>query len=123
MIKKKYVPLYQQEEIADSIYELTLKGELVHQMKEPGQFVHIKVTNGIDPLLRRPIAIARIDQKNNQFTMIYRKEGRGTTLLAKKQAGDEVDILGPLGNGFPVEETIRGNSSFSWWRNRCTSSI
>ena len=49
-------------EIADSIYELTLKGELVQQYEEPGQFVHIKVSNSTDPLLRRPISIAKIDQ-------------------------------------------------------------
>jgi dihydroorotate dehydrogenase electron transfer subunit len=111
MIKQEICTVVSQDEIADSIYELTLKGELVHQMKEPGQFVHIKVTNGIDPLLRRPISIARIDQKSSQFTMIYRKEGRGTTLLAEKQSGDEVDILGPLGHGFPIEETSPGETA------------
>ena len=54
-------------------------------MRDPGQFVHIKVSNSIDPLLRRPISIAKIDKDNNEFTMIYRKEGRGTTLLPKKK--------------------------------------
>ena len=39
------------------------------------------------------------------MTIIYRAEGRGTTILSQKRAGDEVDVLGPLGNGFPVEET------------------
>ena len=111
MMNKEICTVVSQDEIADSIYELTLKGELVHQMNEPGQFVHLKVSNGIDPLLRRPISIARIDQKNNEFTMIYRKEGRGTTLLAEKQSGDEVDVLGPLGHGFPIEETSPGETA------------
>lgn len=111
MIKQEICIVASQEEIADSIYELTLKGELVHQMKEPGQFVHIKVTDGMDPLLRRPISIARIDQKSSEFTMIYRKEGRGTTLLAEKKSGDRVDVLGPLGHGFPIEETSPGETA------------
>ena len=33
-------------------------------MSEPGQFVHIKVSNRMDPLLRRPISIAKIDQES-----------------------------------------------------------
>ena len=101
MMNKELCNVVSQVEIADSIYELTLKGELVH----------LKVSNSIDPLLRRPISIAKIDKNNNEFTMIYRKEGRGTTLLAEKKAGEEVDVLGPLGHGFPVEETTPGETA------------
>ncbi len=64
MMKKELCTVISQTEIADSIYELTLKGELVKNMEEPGQFVHIKVSNSTDPLLRRPISIARIDHSN-----------------------------------------------------------
>jgi len=111
MINKEMCTVVSQTELAHSIYELTLKGELVQQMNEPGQFVHLKVSNSVDPLLRRPISIARIDKKSSEFTMIYRKEGRGTSLLAEKQTGDEVDVLGPLGSGFPLEETAKGETA------------
>ncbi|SEM46181.1 dihydroorotate oxidase B, electron transfer subunit [Mesobacillus persicus] len=90
--------------IADSIYELTLSGAMVNEMNEPGQFVHVKVSNGLDPMLRRPISIASINKDEGKFTIIYRKQGRGTSILAEKKQGEMVDILGPLGNGFPVEE-------------------
>jgi dihydroorotate dehydrogenase electron transfer subunit len=43
--------------------------------------------------------------------MIYRKEGMGTTMLSEKKPGMEIDILGPLGNGFPVEETGEGETA------------
>jgi dihydroorotate dehydrogenase electron transfer subunit len=43
--------------------------------------------------------------------MIYRKEGRGTALLAGKKKGDTIDVLGPLGHGFPVDETSPGETS------------
>ena len=111
MIKQEICKVVSQVEIAPAIYELTLRGELVHYMDEPGQFVHIKVSNSLDPLLRRPISIAKIDQNNSEFTMIYRKEGRGTTLLAEKKTGEEVDVLGPLGHGFPVAETLPGEKA------------
>ena len=45
------------------------------------------------------------------MTILYRAEGRGTTELSKKREGDEVDVLGPLGNGFPVEETASGETA------------
>ncbi|MCA1028404.1 dihydroorotate dehydrogenase electron transfer subunit [Cytobacillus kochii] len=105
MIKQELCQVIDQTEIATNIYELTVKGELVHEMKEPGQFVHLKVNNGISPLLRRPISIANINQDEETFTMIYRAEGKGTRLLATLQQGDLLDVLGPLGHGFPVEET------------------
>lgn len=105
MIRKEFCTVVSQKQIAHSIFELTLKGELVMQMNEPGQFVHIKVSDGMDPLLRRPISIAKIDKDEQEFTMIYRAEGNGTKILASKIAGEKIDILGPLGHGFPVDET------------------
>ncbi|MGJ7922461.1 dihydroorotate dehydrogenase electron transfer subunit [Neobacillus sp. LXY-4] len=111
MIKKELCIVIEQHEIAESIYELTLQGDMVLDMNEPGQFVHLKVADAIDPLLRRPISISNIDKQNKQFTMIYRKEAKGTSLLALKKSGDSVDVLGPLGHGFPVEETNAGETA------------
>ncbi|WP_075980988.1 dihydroorotate dehydrogenase electron transfer subunit [Bacillus massilinigeriensis] len=111
MIKKEYCQVVSQKEIAENIYELTLKGELVQEMKEPGQFVHLKVNEGNDPLLRRPISICDINHEDSQFTIIYRNAGRGTAFLSKKASGEMVDILGPLGNGFPVSEASSGDTA------------
>lgn len=111
MIKQENCLVIDQIEIADCIYKLTLQGELVSEMKYPGQFVHLKIGEGIDPLLRRPISISNINLFENQFTMIYRKEGNGTTKLADKIPGMTVDVLGPLGNGFPVNETQPGRTA------------
>ncbi|MEH7093148.1 dihydroorotate dehydrogenase electron transfer subunit [Neobacillus vireti] len=111
MIQKELCKILSQKEIASDIYELTINGELVTQITSPGQFVHIKVSNGLDPLLRRPISISSFDQEQKTLTMIYRKEGRGTSLLAELNPGMHVDILGPLGNGFPVEEVSKGDTA------------
>ena len=111
MIKAELCTVVSQQEIADSIYELTLRGELVNEMGSPGQFVHIKASSGNDPLLRRPISISSIHKKDLQFTMIYRKEGIGTSMLSEKKSGDAIDVLGPLGNGFPLEEAGEGDTA------------
>lgn len=111
MMKNELCTVIAQKEIAPNIFELILEGELVSRMNEPGQFVHVKVANGIDPLLRRPLSLANIDKEQNQFTLIYRKQGRGTSILAKNRWGDKVEILGPLGHGFPIEEVQKGETA------------
>lgn len=111
MVKQEQCKVIHHREIAPSIYELTLAGELVKQMNEPGQFVHIKVSDGLDPLLRRPISIASIQKEKGQFIIIYRADGHGTQLLSKKQCGEFVDVLGPLGNGFPINEVKQGETA------------
>lgn len=111
MITQEKCMVVSNRQIAESIYELILKGEITSEMTEPGQFVHVKVADGFDPLLRRPISIAAIDQLSRTFTIIYRKQGKGTSLLAEKRVGEEVDVLGPLGNGFPVNEARSGGTA------------
>ncbi|EJR19715.1 dihydroorotate oxidase B electron transfer subunit [Bacillus cereus] len=111
MMQKQNMIVVNQKEIAKNIYELVLQGTLVQQMNEPGQFVHIKVAEGIAPLLRRPISICNVDQEKNEFTMLYRAEGQGTKTLATRKQGEMVDVLGPLGNGFPVEEAEAGQTA------------
>ena len=95
MIRKEICKIISQKEIAQDIYELTVAADFVKEIRSPGQFVHIRVTSSWDPLLRRPISISSYDDE--KFTMIYRKEGHGTAMLAEMNAGMELDILGPLG--------------------------
>lgn len=102
---KADLTIVSQQEIAKHIFEIVLEGSLVKQMTNPGQFVHVKVNDSMDPLLRRPISICNVDLEKEQLTMLYRAEGKGTQLLSKRVEGEIVDLLGPLGNGFPVEET------------------
>lgn len=91
--------------------ELTCRGELVKKMTEPGQFVHIRVDTSEDLVLRRPISICDIDHEMDELTIIYRIEGKGTARLAKKKSGEDIDVLGPLGRGFPVSECEKGETA------------
>ncbi|WP_335870550.1 dihydroorotate dehydrogenase electron transfer subunit [Bacillus sp. 2205SS5-2] len=110
MIRKEWMTIIHHGEIALNIFELVLEGELVQEIAQPGQFVHVKVGD-IEPLLRRPISIAAVDYMKKQCTLIYRADGRGTTLLSLKKPGETIDILGPLGNGFPVGASGLGKTA------------
>jgi len=111
MIIQDLMTVGSQREIAKNIFEMKLTGKLVGEITSPGQFVHIRVSDSFEPLLRRPISIAEINPEKNEMTIIYRAEGRGTSLLSEKREGDTVNVLGPLGNGFPVEETMTGQTA------------
>lgn len=100
--------------IADQIIEMKLKGTLSKQVTEPGQFVHIKPSgtaqNGT-ALLRRPISICQTNKEKQELTLIFRRGGIGTEQIAANQPGDKLDVLGPLGHGFPVDAVAPGGSA------------
>ncbi|MGX7013899.1 dihydroorotate dehydrogenase electron transfer subunit [Vagococcus silagei] len=98
-MRQEQMIVTKQIEIAKNIYEMTLRGQLVEEMKEAGQFLHLK-PNRTDLILRRPISLANIDSDNNECQIIYRASGDGTKDLAQLKAQDSVDVLGPLGTGF-----------------------
>lgn len=88
------------KEIAKSIYEMVLSGDQVKEMKQAGQFLHLKMK---DPslILRRPISIASIDE--DTCTILYKVVGKGTKDMSDYEANDVVDIMGPLGKGFEID--------------------
>lgn len=112
MIIQDVMVVKSQKEIAKNIFEMKIQGKLVREITSPGQFVHIRVSSGFDMLLRRPISIASINNEEDEITIIYRAEGDGTKRLSEKIEGDTVDVLGPLGNGFPVQETKSGETAY-----------
>ncbi len=67
----------------------------------PGQFIQVRVSKSYDPLLSRPFAVYRV--KGDVFEILFEVVGKGTRLLAEKSIGDTLDIMGPLGNGFPMD--------------------
>ncbi|WHY74361.1 dihydroorotate dehydrogenase electron transfer subunit [Fictibacillus enclensis] len=110
-MKKEFVQVISQKEIAHQIFELKVQGEVIAEMTSPGQFVHLRVSDSFQPLLRRPISICDVDVGSKTLTMLYRKEGAGTALLSQKREGETVDLLGPLGNGFPLDTLSAGQTA------------
>lgn len=64
-----------------------------------GQFYMVRVSGSTDPLLRRPFSL-HDKYEDGSFSILYHVVGKGTALLGHVKEGDELDILGPLGNGF-----------------------
>lgn len=111
MVAVEKMIVTEQIEIAKNIFKLVLKGDLVAKVTAPGQFINVKVTESLDPILPRPISIADLNKENHKMAIIYRIEGRGTELLSHKKIGDEVTIIGPLGNGFPIQDMKSGQKA------------
>ncbi len=98
-------PLVETKEIQDNIFiQKILSPEIASKIK-PGQFLNIRVSESIYPLLRRPFSIC--DVQDDHIFLMYNILGEGTKILAHKLYGDLVDILGPLGNGFNFEGDYR----------------
>jgi dihydroorotate dehydrogenase electron transfer subunit len=86
-------------ELCAGVFSLWLAAPELARQVRPGQFLNVKVADGPDPLLRRPISVCDVERK--RVRLVFRKVGRGTGLLARTRAGDDLDVLGPLGKPAP----------------------
>lgn len=89
------------KKISEGIFKLTVEGKFE---AKPGQFYMLRSWDK-EPLLWRPISIHNISENSIEF--LYQLVGDGTKLLSKLEAGDDVKVVGPLGNGFDLDE-IKG---------------
>ena len=94
-----FAKLIKKEEIIKDIFKFSVEAEEIVKTAKPGNFIEIRVNDQIEPFLRRPISIYNMNQEAGILEFIFQIKGNGTNLLSKKQIGDKIDILGPLGNG------------------------
>ncbi len=85
--------------IKKEYFEIALSSRKIAKTALPGQFVNIRVSCGLEPLLRRPLSIHKTKEKK-QIVVLYEVLGKGTQKLSRKKAGEYLDVIGPLGNGF-----------------------
>lgn len=100
---REIVTVVSQEQLADGIFSMWIETEAAKTAK-PGQFISMYTNDG-SKLLPRPISICEIDAKQSQLRVVYRvtAEKTGTEQFSKMKSGDTLPIIGPLGNGFPLE--------------------
>jgi len=84
--------------VKSRFYRCSFSAADIAENASPGQFVNIRISNGDTPLLRRPLSIHRT--KGSSIEVLYEVIGPGTKILAKKKAGEILDVVGPLGEGF-----------------------
>jgi dihydroorotate dehydrogenase electron transfer subunit len=93
----------------EDTYLLRILSPEIANSAKPGQFVNVKCCSGLNAYLRRPISICAIDREAKTFDIVFQVRGKGTELLCQFQEQDEINIMGPLGNGFSLckeDETI-----------------
>jgi dihydroorotate dehydrogenase electron transfer subunit len=95
--------------LAPGYYRLTILAPEVAEKAQPGQFIQMRMAGPgcNDPLLPRPISIFRIQKSTHTISLIYKVVGRGTSLLSRFAPGEEIEILGPVGNGFLLPDSVR----------------
>ncbi|MBQ1952347.1 MAG: dihydroorotate dehydrogenase electron transfer subunit [Alistipes sp.] len=94
MYKRDLYKIRSNEPLTASVWRMVLEGD-TQWITRPGQFVNIELAGRY---LRRPISISDYDKES--ITLIYKVVGAGTEQMSHMQAGEELDLLTGLGNGF-----------------------
>jgi dihydroorotate dehydrogenase electron transfer subunit len=87
-------------EVTPDYYKMILDAPSIARAAKPGQFVNVLVGNKFEPLLRRPFSIHSVN--SSKLVILYRVVGKGTEFFSHKKPGDQLNVLGPLGNGFDL---------------------
>jgi dihydroorotate dehydrogenase electron transfer subunit len=91
--------LVEKKQIKPDIYKYSIQVPEIVKTAKPGNFIEIRITEGTDPFLRRPISIYQLIPEKGILEFIFQVKGKGTEKLSQKQVGDKIDVLGPLGFG------------------------
>ena len=90
--------------LTKDVFDFVLECPELAALANPGQFAQIRLPGHT---LRRPISICGIDKAAGTLRFVFQIRGEGTAELAQFQPGSEIEILAPLGNGFPVDPAKR----------------
>lgn len=101
--KRERAVILQKKEIAAGIFDMWISTEEIAGLAKAGQFVMLYCGDG-SRLLPRPISICEINPKGKSLRLVYRIAGKGTKEFSEMKEGMELDLLGPLGNGFPQKD-------------------
>ena len=96
--QKKY-KILQNKKACAKFFCLSLDAKPLLKKVRPGQFVHLRIVEGLKPFFRRPFSISRV---KNSLEIFYEVVGDGTKLLSQKKKGELIDCVGPLGNSFSL---------------------
>ena len=91
--------LVEKEYLKPDIVRFKVEAKEMVKNSKPGNFIEIRVSETTVPFLRRPISIYNLNKDEGTLEFIFQIKGEGTKLLSKKEEGDLIDIIGPLGMG------------------------
>jgi len=87
------------EKLCPAFWRMCIDAPPVRDSVRPGQFIHIRVKDGLEPFFRRPFSVYRAV---DQVEIFYEVVGPGTRILSEMEAGDDIDVLGPVGERFDL---------------------
>ena len=90
-----------QDQLTSDVFSMWIQADEIAKEATAGQFVSVYTKDGAK-LLPRPISLCEVEKEQGRIRLVYRVVGAGTKEFSAYQAGDSIDILGPLGNGFPM---------------------
>lgn len=100
---KETAVILEQREISEQIYSLWLHADDIVREARPGQFVSVYCRDE-SRLLPRPISICELDKESGRLRLVYRAVGAGTQEFSSYGPGETLELVGPLGNGFPLDK-------------------
>ena len=103
MIYNEFIKVIKNVEIADNIFEAHFSSNKISKISKPGQFVNILPDAEFPGSMRRPMSISY--QDNNSFKVIYKAIGIGTKMMKNWEKGDQIDVIGPLGNCWDISSS------------------
>lgn len=100
--------IIENKKVSHNYFKLTLDISGNANVPIPGQFYSIRCGKTKEPLLRRPFSMHRLIRRQGSvfLEILYRVIGKGTEWLSRAQRGESLDMIGPLGNGFIIENSV-----------------
>jgi len=83
-------------------YYMRLQAPLTASRAQPGSFIHMQCDTELP--MRRPMSIMRVDKKAGWIDLLYKAHGIGTTLLSTRKVGERIDLIGPIGVPFKLDQ-------------------
>jgi dihydroorotate dehydrogenase electron transfer subunit len=102
LILQQKIPIISCEKLSPLFFRLRFFSPRIARESNPGNFVHIRINQNPFPFLRRAFSIHKLVREKGTFDILFKVVGPGTKLLSQKRPGQELDVLGPLGNNFSL---------------------
>ncbi len=97
-MKQQILKITENTALTDSVYRMVLESPELEEHR-PGQFVNIRL-DGL--YLRRPVSVC--DSVPGKLTILYKTVGKGTEQMSRMRAGEPLDVLTGLGNGYDLSK-------------------
>lgn len=113
MVLKKKIPVFtkgiitENQHLKNEYYKIVINAPQIAEIAQPGQFVMLSKWKMKELLLKRPFSFYEIDPEQGSISLLYKKVGKGTVLMAESKTGEQVELIGPLGNGFIIPEKTK----------------